>query len=416
MALPINQLPIIFCMQLSPKFQHELGFARFLLRRMGGHRVLQVAGSLTFTTLLALVPLLTIALTVISAFPVFSDFSTRFKLMLLSTLVPEFAGKVISVYMRQFADNAEKLTAAGIVMLGLTSLMLMSTIERTFNAIWSVKRSRPWLQQSMVYWTVLTLGPLVLGGSLLLWRWGLKVSHFEKSMPFLAGLIEAGGSVVVTGMMLSLLFRIVPNRFVPLKHAVWGGLVTAVLLEASKLVFGVYIGKIASYQLVYGAFASVPIFLLWVYCLWLVVLAGAVFTASLSYWEGNAWKRRFEPRRRFLDAVEVLLQLDLAQEKGIALSPVQLRQNVKVGYDELGLVLDKLALTGYVQKGQHDQWVLKKKLSVIYLSDLFELFVYRPDAAVDDGVGQAVEQLLYPVMSTLHTTDLDAFARRLGRK
>lgn len=141
------------------------GFADFIRQRLAQQRVLQVAGSLTFTTLLALVPLFTIALTMMSAFPVFSDYSTRFKVMLLSTLVPEFAGKVITVYMRQFADNAEKLTAAGIVMLGVTSLMLMATIERTFNSIWGVRRARPWLQQSMVYWTVLTLGPLVLGGA-----------------------------------------------------------------------------------------------------------------------------------------------------------------------------------------------------------------------------------------------------------
>jgi membrane protein len=105
-------------MKLPHKYATQAGFVGFLVRRMGSHRVMQVAGSLTFTTLLALVPLFTIALTVISAFPVFSDYSTRFKVMLLSTLVPEFAGKVISVYMRQFADNAEKLTAAGIVMLG----------------------------------------------------------------------------------------------------------------------------------------------------------------------------------------------------------------------------------------------------------------------------------------------------------
>ncbi|WP_230370148.1 YihY family inner membrane protein [Paludibacterium denitrificans] len=202
---------------------------------------------------------------------------------------------MISVYMRQFADNAEKLTAAGIIMLGVTALMLMSTVERTFNAIWRVRRGRPLLQQSMVYWTVLTLGPVVLAYSLMSWRWLFKLTHFERNLPMLAHALETGGSIVLTALVLSLIFRIVPNRFVPFRHAAGGALLTSILLELTKVGFGFYIGKVASYQLVYGAFASVPIFLLWVYCLWLVVLAGAVFTASLSHWDGQAgsviWRR-----------------------------------------------------------------------------------------------------------------------------
>ncbi|SCK15304.1 YihY family inner membrane protein [Vogesella sp. LIG4] len=393
------------------------GFAVFIRNRLAQQRVLQVAGSLTFTTLLALVPLLTIALTMMSAFPVFSDYSTRFKVMLLSTLVPEFAGKVITVYMRQFADNAEKLTAAGIVMLGVTSLMLMSTVERTFNSIWGVRRARPWLQQGMVYWTVLTLGPLVLGGGLLGWRLLFKTTRIEHTMPLLAETLQALGSIGLTMLVLGLLFRIVPNRYVPMRHAMLGGLVTAVLLEVTKLVFGFYIGEVANYQLVYGAFASLPILLLWLFCLWLVVLVGAVLTASFSYWEGRAWRRRLEPRRRFLDAVEVLVMLDRAQDAGQALRPEDLRREVKVGYDELGSVLDKLALAGYVQKGGNDGWVLLKRAEGISLADVFRLFVYRPELnAEDDDIAAGVEQLLQPTMGELAQFSVAEFARRVGRK
>ncbi|MBI3143718.1 MAG: YihY family inner membrane protein [Pseudogulbenkiania sp.] len=403
-------------MCLAKRIEPYRGFARFLARRMGSHRVLQVAGSLTFTTLLALVPLLTIVLTVVAAFPVFADYSARFKVMLLSTLVPEFAGKVITVYMRQFADNAEKLTAAGIVMLGLTSLMLMATIERTFNAIWSVRRSRPWLQQGMVYWSVLTLGPVAFGGGLIGWHWLLKATHFERYSRLLDELLQTGGTILLTTAVLSLLYRVVPNRFVPYRHALWGALATALLLEVTKAVFGFYIGEVASYKLVYGAFASVPILLLWVYCLWLVVLTGAVFTASLSYWEGGAWRRRFEPRRRFLDALEVLLLLDSAQQQGVALTPVELRREVHVGYDELGLVLDKLACLGYAQRGQGDGWVLMKKLETIPLSELFQVFVYRSDIGRDDDIGQGLDELLAPAFSRLDQETLADFARRVGRK
>ncbi|HJU49636.1 MAG TPA: YhjD/YihY/BrkB family envelope integrity protein, partial [Pseudogulbenkiania sp.] len=188
------------------------------------------------------------------------------------------------------------------------------------------------------------------------------------------------------------------------------------LLEVTKAVFGFYIGEVASYKLVYGAFASIPILLLWVYCLWLVVLTGAVFTASLSYWEGQAWRRRFEPRRRFLDALEVLLLLDAAQRQGVALTPVELRREVQVGYDELGLVLDKLAQLGYAQRGQGDGWVLMRKLETISLSDLFQLFVYRSDVGHDDDIGQGLDDLLAPALERLDQETLADFARRVGRK
>jgi membrane protein len=126
------------------------GFARFILIRFNEHRCLQVAGGLTFTTLLALVPLLTIAVTVVSAFPVFAKFSTPLKVFLLTNLVPESAGKVITVYMQQFADNAAKLTAVGIVLLAVTAIMLMMTIDRELNAIWRVSRPRPVLSQVLL--------------------------------------------------------------------------------------------------------------------------------------------------------------------------------------------------------------------------------------------------------------------------
>lgn len=390
-----------------------VSFSRFLMHRMAVNRVMQVAGSLTFTTLLAMVPLLTIALIVISAMPMFADYSTRFKVMLLSTLVPEFAGKILTVYMRQFADNAEKLTAVGILMLAATSLMLIGTIERTFNAIWGVTRARPWLQQGLIYWSVLTLGPAILGGGLLMWRNLFRASRLAHHAPLVAELVQSGGAILLTAASLTLLYRIVPNRFVPLKHAYWGALTTALLLEVAKLFFGFYIDAIASYKLVYGAFASIPIVLLWVYCLWLVVLAGAVFTCALSYWEGSAWHRRLNTRRRFLDAVQLLIVLDQAHHQGIALTPQVLRNQVHIGYDELGWVLDRLSQHGYVQKGVNEGWVLMKVLSGISVAELFQLFVYSKGAERDDPLEQQMNLLLAPMIATLESVSIAAFAERI---
>lgn len=402
-------------MKTSTRTQSQwASFARFLLRRMADNRLMQVAGSLTFTTMLALVPLLTIALIVISALPMFADYSTRFKVMLLSTLMPEFAGKVLTVYMRQFADNAERLTAAGILMLAVTTLMLMATIERTFNAIWGVVRARHWLQQAVIYWVMLTLGPAVLGGGLLFWHRLFKATHLARTAPFLAELLQSCGAIALTTLALSLLYRVVPNRHVPARHALWGALATALLLEIAKLGFGIYIDSIASYKLVYGAFASIPIVLLWVFCMWLVVLAGAVFTCALSYWEGGAWRRRLNSRRRLLDALRLLIALQDAHRQGVALTPPQLRARVPIGYDELGWVLDKLALRGYVQQGQNDTWVLMKSLEAISLAELLAVFVYPAGRHGDDALEQAFDALMAPWLTTLGAVNVADFARRAG--
>ncbi|BEV73145.1 MULTISPECIES: YihY family inner membrane protein [unclassified Paludibacterium] len=393
---------------------HWASFGRFLLRRMGDNRLMQVAGSLTFTTMLALVPLLTIALIVISALPMFADYSTRFKVMLLTTLMPEFAGKILTVYMRQFADNAEKLTAVGILMLAVTSLMLMATIERTFNAIWGVVRSRHWLQQTVVYWGMLTLGPVVLGGGLLLWHNLLRASHLKHSAPLLADLIQSVGAIGLTTMALSLLYRVVPNRHVPANHAYGGALLTALLLEVAKLCFGFYIDSIASYKLVYGAFASIPIVLLWVYCMWLVVLIGAVFTCALSYWQGAAWRRRLNPRRRLLDALQLLLVLQRAHEQGLALSPADLRREVPVGYDELGWILDQLALRGWVQQGSDRRWVLMRALATITMADLVQVFVYPGGhRRREDVLERSFDGLMDPLLHRLDGVSVAQFAESL---
>lgn len=403
-------------MTVPRRYESTASFARFLMRRMSDARLTQVAGSLTFTTLLALVPLLTIGLTVISAFPMFEDYSTRFKLMLLSTLVPEFAGKVFTIYMRQFADNAARLTTAGIAMLGVTAIMMMMTVERTFNSIWQVKKARPLLSQVMVYWTVLTLGPLILGVGLGGWSWLFKAYSFKRNLPFLAVLLQTVGMVGLSTILLALLYRIVPARFVPMRQALAGALVTSLLLILLKVWFGIYIVELGTYQTVYGAFAILPIFLLWVYLQWLLVLAGAVLTASLSYWENQAWRRPPAPPRRFVDAIEVLLLLDKAQDEGTALSLPALRQFIPVGFDELGFVLDRLVEAGLVERGQREGWVLKKKLSTVSLLDVFELFVYHPDDAGADVVSNAAAQLLQPLTTALGSDTMEDFARRLGRK
>ena len=356
---------------LITRLPAPLDFGVFVLRRLRDDRCLEAAGSLTFTTLLALIPFLTIALTVMSAFPMFQDFSVRFKVFLTSNLVPDAAGKVITIYMRQFTDNAYKLTAVGMLSLGVTAVAMMATIDKTFNRIWRVRRQRNWLVKTLTYWAILTLGPLLMGVSLTLTGW------IANQGALLATLIS-GGSFLLAVAGLTLMYRVVPNCPVPPKHA-WAAAAAATLvLEAMRLLFGWYIRKFGTFKLVYGAFAAFPIFLLWLYVVWTIILAGAVISAALSYWHGEAWRRRPHPGQRVFDAVRLLLKLDEARRAGVTPTLDRLRRSLSLGQDELHEMLQRLADKNWVQPTRFDGWVLSSALERITLKELYHLLVSRP--------------------------------------
>jgi len=201
-------------MQDMRKHFHDIQIlARFIVARFVQDRCAQTAASLTFTTLLALVPMVTIALTVFSAFPVFEDFSAQIKIYLLNNLMPENAGVIITQYMQQFADSAARLTAVGIVMLTVTAMMMLMTIDKAFNVIWQVTRPRPLVKRLVAYWAVLTLAPLLIGASLSLTSWlvGLSMGHAKHVSPFGVVILKVLPVLFAT-MAFALLFRGVPSR------------------------------------------------------------------------------------------------------------------------------------------------------------------------------------------------------------
>ncbi|TFV05607.1 hypothetical protein E4T85_20205, partial [Bacillus stratosphericus] len=177
--------------------------------------------------------------------------------------------------------------------------------------------------------------------------------------------------------------------------------------------FAWYIGTFKGYTLIYGAFAAVPFFLLWLNLLWMLVLSGAVLTASLSYWQGEAFRRRVDGRGRFDDVLAILLLLNEAQQTGSTLKVQDFRRHIHMGYDELGRLLEKLARHGYVYSGKQG-WVLKTNAEAIVLNDLFRLFVYRPAGRSRNGVDGAVAEIMSPCLDTLDITlaEFDTRARR----
>lgn len=355
-----------------------ISFLRFIARRFNEDKCLQMASSLTFTTLLSLVPLITITLTMISAFPVFSELSTQLKVFILSNLVPESAGKVITVYMQQFSENANKLTALGIASLGVTAIMLMLTIEKALNVIWRVIRHRTLLNRVLIYWAVLTLGPLLMGSSLSLTSYLVSFSlGFVSGVPEVGVILLKIMPVILTIISITLLFVTVPNRFVPWSHALTGAVIAGIAFELMKKFFAVYIGHFGSYKLVYGAFAIFPIFLLWIYFSWMVVLLGAVIASSLSYWRGGAWKNERVPGRQLYDALHILNLLYHGYEKGETFDLRQLRQQVHLGFDELEEVLERLVQEKWVRRVTGNGWALVVNPEKIKVYEVYQLFVFR---------------------------------------
>jgi membrane protein len=350
----------------------------FIAARFKQDRCAQMAASLTFTTLLSLVPLITIALTLFSAFPVFEDFSGQIKNFLMSNMMPETGGKMISLYVAQFAESAAKLTAVGIVFLALTAMLMMHTIDEAFNTIWSVSRPRTLMQRVLVYWAVLTLAPLLIGGSLSLTSWltGMSVGY-AKQVPEFGVVMLKVVPVLLTTLAFSLLFRVVPNRFVPLRHAFIGGAVAAVTFESMNRAFAYYIAHFPTYKLVYGAFASIPIFLLWIYLSWLTILLGALIASSLSHWRGNP-VQKMTAAAKLCYALRILKAMSKGMRSGTVQTTPALSMQLRIGFDALEQILEELARAKMVRKLEGKGWAMIRDVEHIQVSELFRLFVFYP--------------------------------------
>lgn len=260
-------------------------FARRVAQRFTDDRCTRAAESLSFSTLFAVVPLMAVGLATLSIFPTFQRLREAIKDFIYGNFVPA-AGDVVESYIDQFIANAGQLTIWGLLFVLATAFLMMLTIERVLNDIWRVRETRKRLTRLASYWGLLTLGPLLIAIS-------LSMTTQLAALPLFARTAALGGLHGALFGLLPLLFEVaaftmlytvVPNATVRLRHAIVGALLAAVLFELSKRGFGVYVSRFSSYRLVYGAVAALPVFLLWIYLSWLVVLLGAVVTATLPEW------------------------------------------------------------------------------------------------------------------------------------
>ncbi|ULJ68903.1 YihY family inner membrane protein [Wielerella bovis] len=391
----------------SLKNARSFNFARFIWRRFDETGITQAAGSLTFTTLLALVPVLAIMLVVVTAFPMFDDLVTAFLNFVNSIIVPSGA-TAVSDYLETFKLQAGKLTTIGIIAMLITVLMLIQTIEQIFNRIWAVRQQRSWWIRLPAYIALLILVPLGTGISLTLSAIILPFDSLAREYPLFSGSLKSAWQIALDTLALALLYRTVPNSHVPLRHAFSGALLTAICLEGAKWGFGVYLRHFNSYELVYGAFAVVPVFLIWLHLLWTIVLTGALLTACSNYWHGGAFERT-DAHTLFDDVISMMLLLTHTYYTEEFLRVRHFRQQLNIGYDRIERILQHLEKHGYVQRLKYG-WQLNRQPENILLSDLFALFVY--DTHDKHGNNPILREKMQTCVHHLNTSLADLYQQQ----
>jgi membrane protein len=325
--------------------------ARFREDRLG-----LTAGSLTFTTLIGLVPLMTVMLALFTAFPMFARFQAALEKYLLQSLVPDGIAKPVLAALTQFAAKASQVGTVGLAVLLAAALALVFTIDRTLNAIWRVRKRRPLAQRVLVYWAALTLGPLLLGVSLSLTSYAISASRgMVESMP-------GGVSFLLTSIEFALLagglaglYRFAPNTYVSWTHAWAGALFAAIGFEFAKRGLAWYVGLVPTYSVIYGAFATLPIFLLWIYISWVVVLLGAVIAAYAPSLAMRVARLPDTPGYRFALAVALLRELTRVRGAGQqGLSLAALAGAVHVDPLQVEPVLEALMTLDWVARLDED--------------------------------------------------------------
>lgn len=323
---------------------------RTLRQRFREDQLGLTASSLTFTTTLALVPLLTVMLALFTAFPIFGRFKSALQHYFLQRLVPDSIAEQVLGTLTQFAAKANRLGSVGLVVLLFSALALMLTIDRTLNAIWRVRSPRPLAQRLLVYWAAITLGPLLLGMSLSLTPYALAAARgLVGALPGGVGLLLGLLQFALQVLAVAALFRYVPNTDVRWAHALAGALFVGVGVELAKLGLGWYLRAMPGISVLYGAFATVPILLLWIYVGWLVMLFGAVIAAYAPSLQMRIGRPDDRPGQAFALAVALLRELAAARatpRRGLTLQ--QLGARLRADPLRIEPLLQRLIALGWV--------------------------------------------------------------------
>jgi membrane protein len=405
---------------LREKLAATATFCRYALHRFSRDGCFAAAGALSYTTLVSLVPLGVIALGILSAFPNFAALRQQLLEFVFRNFVPQISEQA-AWWFQYFAESAAQATALGIVGIAATGVLLLATVEDQLNALWRVTTPRPWSQRVVAYWTLMTLGPLLVGMSLTLStyldtaarRAGLDpqaIIQYASGWPhFLARLVP----FVLELIACTLLYCLIPNCAVRWRDGAAGAAVAAILIEILKIGFAVYISAMSSYQTVYGAVAAIPIFLLWMYVSWMAVLLGAVVAANLPTWRVD---ERFvhisSGGVRLGFSLALIAALARAQRRGATCRVAALATELGVATSVVDEHLQRLARAGFAAPTQDGAWVLGWSPESATLHDLYLAlglplagsWVARPVAPWQMQVAPAMERIIRAEAAAMRMT------------
>ncbi|EAR61243.1 YihY family inner membrane protein [Neptuniibacter caesariensis] len=346
-------------------------FIRYLFRQFLKNQGILNAAALTYTTLFAVVPLMTVSYAMLAAVPSFQGVGQELQGWVFDNFVPA-TGQVVQDYLNEFSSQARKLTAVGVALLAVTSIMMMKNIEAAFNRIWRVTEPRKGLSSFLLYWAILSLGPILIG-------LGLVLTSYIASLPFINEATEVVGRArllsllptILSAAAFTLMYIAVPNCRVPFKSALLGGVVVALLFETAKRSFTAFVTQFPSYELIYGAFAAVPLFLLWIFISWVIILMGAELTRTMAV---------YRPMDRSADVphlytvLAVIYRLWQGQKAGESLSDRLLLKEVETldqgRWDSYHVLLME---GGIIKRTDQGEYLLCRdlgELSLLQLNDL----------------------------------------------
>ncbi|MEX2524946.1 MAG: YihY family inner membrane protein [Gammaproteobacteria bacterium] len=379
-------------------------FTRYFFRQFYEQRGMQIASSLAYATLLSLVPLVTVALAFLQGLPLFEKVGETVQTFIFSNFVPTF-GDTIQEYLQTFSSKASQLTVTGLTVLLVIALMLMSTIDNAFNTIWHVRARRSAVARFLVYWAIITLGPLLLGV-------GLLTSSYLLSLPLFSDVAGVQGlqqvmlswfPFMTTTAAFTLMYILVPNCFVLRRHALAGGIVAAVLFELAKYAFGIYVRTVPTHETIYGALAVIPIFLIWIYTSWVVLLLGAHITFCLSSFRFVVEKTgRQEGDWGFEDAYRVIALLWEAQKQGRAIGfPDMVKQGMRIPQHRLNDIMECLHAADWVQKNSNGDWLLSRDMDDVTVLDLHRIVPKQLPLPYQEAGGSTDDKLasLYTLLA-----------------
>jgi len=370
-----KQAPML--QKIKPLVLQAGRFLGFVAGRMRDDQVNRVAASLSYTSTLALVPALALTLAILAAFPAFSGLRDSVLDLVLSNFIPD-TGMKMNEALESFIAAAGQLTTIGVAGLIVTSVLLLLTIEGAFNRIFRVARPRPILARLVVFWTVITVSPLLVGLSFSLSGYFLTIRTLlgGEEPGSVSVFLGAAMPTVLSAIAFALIYTAVPNRRVRIIDALLGGLIAALLFALLRYGFTSFVSGMPTYQAIYGAVAALPVFLVWLFLSWNVILAGAVMTAALPDWRRAEHERTSGPGGRLALAMDILASLYTVAGSGKGLSQSALRKDVGIKEAALIPVLDELRAGGFATFGDDRFWRLGRDLSRTSVAEIVHLMGY----------------------------------------